>query len=222
MKTIYHLAISRLKYNKGRSILTIVAIALMTTLLMSIGSSALTVIRHQQLEIKESARNYHAVFKGSTADQVFILENHADVESLSTRESVASIELPKLNAVLNFDSTKKGSIDQIQLANGKMPVEADEIAGPPALFERLDVVPEIGQKFQIPLRIQGGKVENYDFTITGILEQTDISKLNVNETRLVYGAFVSEKFVEQHIAPEDRTYVIPATVYTSDRQVPSV
>lgn len=55
MKTIYHLAISRLKYNKGRSILTIVAIALMTTLLMSIGSSALTVIRHQQLEIKESA-----------------------------------------------------------------------------------------------------------------------------------------------------------------------
>jgi len=110
MKTIYHLAISRLKYNKGRSILTIVAIALMTTLLMSIGSSALTVIRHQQLEIKESARNYHAAFKGSTADQVFILENHADVESLSTRESVASIELPKLNAVLNFDSTKKGSI----------------------------------------------------------------------------------------------------------------
>ena len=98
MKTIYHLAISRLKYNKGRSILTIVAIALMTTLLMSIGSSALTVIRHQQLEIKESARNYPAAFKGSTADQVFILENHADVESLSTRESVASIELPKLNA----------------------------------------------------------------------------------------------------------------------------
>lgn len=51
MKTIYHLAISRLKYNKGRSLLTIVAITLMTTLLMSIGSSALTIIRHQQLEI---------------------------------------------------------------------------------------------------------------------------------------------------------------------------
>ena len=92
MKTIYHLAISRLKYNKGRSILTIVAVALMTTLLMSIGSSALTVIWHQQLEIEENARNYHAAFKGSTADQVFILENHTDVESLSTRENVASIE----------------------------------------------------------------------------------------------------------------------------------
>lgn len=49
-------------------------------------------------------------------------------------------------------------------------------------------------------------MENFDFTITGILEQADISKLNVNETRLVYGAFVSEKFVEQHIAPEDRAY----------------
>ena len=82
----------------------------------------------------------------------------------------------------------------------------DEIAGPPALFERVGVVPKIGQRFQLPLRIQGGKVENFDFTITGILEQADISKLNVNETRLVYGAFVSEKFVEQHIAPEDRAY----------------
>lgn len=206
MKTIYHLAISRLKYNKGRSILTIVAVALMTTLLMSIGSSAFTVIWHQQLEIEENARNYHAAFKGSTADQVFILENHTDVESLSTRENVASIELPKLNAFLNFDFLRKGSIDQIQLADGKMPVEADEIAGPPAFFERLGVIPETGQKFQIPLRIQGGRVENNDFTITGILEQTDISKLNVNETRLVYGAFISEKFVEQHISPEDRTY----------------
>ena len=206
MKTIYHLAISRLKYNKGRSLLTIVAITLMTTLLMSIGSSALTVIRHQQLEIAENARNYHAAFKGTTTDQIFILENHTDVESLSTRESVASIELPKLNAFLNFDSIRKGSIDQIQLADGKMPAEVDEIAGPPALFERLGVVPKIGQRFQLPLRIQGGKVENFDFTITGILEQADISKLNVNETRLVYGAFVSEKFVEQHIAPEDRAY----------------
>lgn len=200
------LAISRLKYNKGRSLLTIVAITLMTTLLMSIGSSALTIIRHQQLEIAENARNYHAAFKGTTTDQIFILENHTDVESLSTRESVASIELPKLNAFLNFDSIRKGSIDQIQLADGKMPVEADEIAGPPALFERLGVVPKIGQRFQLPLRIQSGKVENFDFTITGILEQADISKLNVNETRLVYGAFVSEKFVEQHIAPEDRAY----------------
>ena len=80
MKTIYHLAISRLKYNKGRSLLTIVAITLMTTLLMSIGSSALTIIRHQQLEIAENARNYHAAFKGTTTDQIFILENHTDLQ----------------------------------------------------------------------------------------------------------------------------------------------
>jgi putative ABC transport system permease protein len=198
---------SALKYEQTLIVITHNEdIALMTTLLMSIGSFALTVIHHQQLEIEENARNYHAAFKGSTADQVFILENHTDIESLSTRETVASIEMPKLNAFLNLDSLRKGSIDQIQLADGKMPVEADEIAGPPALFERLGVVSEIGQKFQIPLRIQGGRVETFDFTITGILEQADISKLNVNETRLVYGAFISEKFAEQHILPEDRTY----------------
>ena len=50
---------------------------------------------------------YKRQFKGTTTDQIFILENHTDVESLSTRESVASIELPKLNAFLNFDSIRK-------------------------------------------------------------------------------------------------------------------
>lgn len=153
MKTIYHLAISRLKYNKGRSILTIVAIALMTTLLMSIGSSALTVIRHQQLEIKESARNYHAVFKGSTADQVFILENHADVESLSTRESVASIELPKLNAVLNFDSTKKGSIQ-----NKSALIPSDEIRSEELLAE---------QKFEAFITSLAHIIEKYGMRVLG-------------------------------------------------------
>lgn len=36
-----------------------------------------------------------------------------------------------------------------------MPSEANEIAGPPALFERLGVAPQIGQEIQLPLRIQG-------------------------------------------------------------------
>ena len=118
MKTIYHLAISRLKYNKGRSLLTIVAITLMTTLLMSIGSSALTIIRHQQLEIAENARNYHAAFKGTTTDQIFILENHTDVESLSTRESVASIEPflmeSKLRKAFNLGSSMDATLSLVE------------------------------------------------------------------------------------------------------------
>ena len=55
MKTVYHLAFSRLKYNKGRSFLTAIAIALMTTLLMAIGSSAFTFIRYQQIETEQNA-----------------------------------------------------------------------------------------------------------------------------------------------------------------------
>lgn len=206
MKTVYHLAFSRLKYNKGRSFLTIIAITLMTTLLMTIGSSAFTFIRYQQMETEQNAGNYHANLKGVTAEQIFKLENHTDIESVLTRESIASIEIPKLNAFLNYEVLRKGSIDQTELKEGNMPVETNEIAGPPALFKRLGVLPQIGQVLQLPLRIQGGTIQNFEFVISGILEQKDISNFNVNETRLVYGAYISEKFVEQNVASEKRVY----------------
>ena len=124
MKTIYWLAFSRLKYNKGRSLLTIIAIALMTTLLMTIGSSAFTFIRYQQMETEQNAGNYHANLKGATVEQIFNLEYHNDVESLLIRESVASIEIPKLNAFLNYEVLKKGNIKQVALKEGKMPLKA--------------------------------------------------------------------------------------------------
>lgn len=206
MKTVYHLSFSRLKYNKGRSFLTIIAIALMTTLLTAIGSSAFTFIRYQQMETEQNAGNYHATLKGTTAEQIFKLENHSDVESVLTRESIASIEIPKLNAFLNYEVLRKGNIKQTELKEGSMPSEANEIAGPPALFERLGAIPKIGQKILLPLRIQGGAIQNCEFVISGILEQQDISNLNMNETRLVYGAYISEKFVEQNVAPEKRIY----------------
>lgn len=123
MKTIYRLAFSRLKYNKGRSLLTVVAIVLMTTLLMTIGSSAFTFIRYQQNETEQNAGNYHANLKGLTAEQIFMLENHTDVESLMTQESIATIEIPKLNAFLNYAELKKGSIDQVSIEQGTLPVK---------------------------------------------------------------------------------------------------
>ena len=206
MKTIYRLAFSRLKYNKGRSLLTVVAIVLMTTLLMTIGSSAFTFIRYQQNETEQNAGNYHANLKGLTAEQIFMLENHTDVESLMTQESIATIEIPKLNAFLNYAELKKGSIDQVSIEQGTLPVKANEIAGPPALFERLGVPAQLGQALQLPLRIQGGKIENHDFVISGILKQTDISDYNVNETRFVYGAYISQAFIEEQTDSDTRIY----------------
>lgn len=206
MKTVFHLAFSRLKYNKGRSLLTVIAITLMTALLMTIGSSAFTFIRYQQIETVQSAGNYHASLKGVTAEQIFMLENHTDVESVLIKESIASIEIPKLNASLNYEILKKGSINTIELKEGNMPVESNDIAGPPALFERLGITAQIGQTFQIPLRIKGNKIQMFDFTISGLVKQTDISNLNINETRLAYGAYISQSFVEHFVPSDKREY----------------
>ena len=77
MKTIYWLAFSRLKYNKGRSLLSIIAIALMTTLLMTIGSSSFTFIRYQQMETEQNAVNKgkRCLYRNPKAERLFELRS---------------------------------------------------------------------------------------------------------------------------------------------------
>lgn len=165
MKTIYHLAISRLKYNKGRSLLTIVAITLMTTLLMSIGSSALTIIRHQQLEIAENARNYHAAFKGTTTDQIFILALGCSGIEVG---GISENDLLSLNK-----SLKRGTLDYDELVHSNGIIFTWDI-----LFEQYGF--EIGDTIQLTL-YDGNKKIPFTGTLMASTNSSDDTFLIADE-----------------------------------------
>lgn len=205
---ITSLAKSRIKYNKSRTILTAIAIMLTTMLLMGLGTSAVGLLDFNRQQASASS-NVHAALKNLTADQVDMLKNHVDVESLETSEIFATVEYGKMNGFLTYtQDIKSGIYHGIgKLIEGRYAEASNEICGPKAFFKRLDTEPVIGNTVTISFRPEGeGKIETRDFVICGIVSEREVSNLDISDTRIAYGASVSEELVNEFIPQNKRVY----------------
>lgn len=210
-KTITALAKSRVSYHKSRSILTIVAITLTTTLLMGLITSAIGLFdANRQIALEEG--NHHAVVRHLNTKQLEMLQNHFDVESLEASLLFAEIDYDRMNGYLSVNSTlKEGIYHGIgSLTEGRLPEAADEICGPPAFFERMGTEPVIGNTLEIPFRVGGkGVIQTREFTICGLVSQRDTSLLDsVSDDRIVYSASVSEALAEEYLPDGKRDYTV--------------
>ena len=208
-KTITTLAKSRVSYNKSRSVLTIVAITLTTTLLMALITSAIGLFdTNRQSALAEG--NHHAVIRHLSAEQLEMLNNHLDVESLEASLQFAVIDYDRMNGYLSVNTTlKEGIYHGIgNLTEGHFPKAADEICGPPAFFERMGTEPVVGNTLTISFRVNGeGLIQTRDFTICGLVSQRDTSLLqDISDDRIVYSASVSEALAEEYLPAEARDY----------------
>ena len=205
---ITSLAKSRIKYNKSRTILTAIAIMLTTMLLMGLGTSAVGLLDFNRQQASASS-NVHAALKNLTAEQVNMLKNHVDVESLETSEIFATVEYGKMNGFLTYtQNVKSGIYHGIgALIEGRYAEGSNEICGPKAFFKRLDTEPVIGNTVTISFRPEGeGKIETRDFVICGIVSEREVSNLDISDTRIAYGASVSEELVNEFIPQNERVY----------------
>lgn len=214
-KTISALAKSRITYNKGRSVLTGIAICLTTVLLMGVVTSAIGLfdISRQQAV---AAGNQHALIRLLNTKQVEMLNNHLDVEALEVNMQFATIIYDNMNGFLNTSSTLKEGISHGigNLTEGHFPLTPDEICGPPAFFERMDTEPVIGNKITIPFRVGGeGLIQTREFTICGLVSQRDVSDLDISDHRIAYGAAVSDSLAEEYLAPEKRYYTAAVRLF---------
>lgn len=206
MNTMFKLAISRIKYNKSQSILTVIAIFLTTCLLMSIGTTAIGLIDGQKKIISQQTGNHHASFNVNEA-QLEILKNHIDIEALATREKFAQVVKDKMKANLIVLENQIEGIRNVELEEGKLPESEFEITGPPSFFTRIGYEPKIGNKVDISFRVKGdGEIITEQFTIVGILKQVDMSKVDIADTRIVYSAFVSKQIVDNYLNDDEREF----------------
>lgn len=213
------LAKSRIKYNKSRTILTAIAIMLTTMLLMGLGTSAVGLLDFNRQQASASS-NVHATLKNLTAEQVNMLKNHVDVESLETSEIFATVEYGKMNGFLTYtQNVKSGIYHGIgTLIEGRYAEDSNEICGPKAFFKRLDTEPVIGNTVTISFRPEGeGKIETRDFVICGIVSEREISNLDISDTRIAYGASVSEELVNEFIPQNERIYNASIRVSGEDK-----
>ncbi|MCM1388528.1 MAG: ABC transporter permease [Bacillus sp. (in: Bacteria)] len=213
--TISTLAVSRIKYNRSRTLLTAVSIALTTILLTAVATSALGLFHLNKMQAQEES-NIHATLRELDAKQVEMLKNHMDVEAAEMTEIFATVEYDKMNGYLSYSADiKEGIYHQYgNLLEGHAPERVDEICGSAAFFERMGVEPVIGNKITISFRPNGkGVIETREFTICGLLSQADMSDLHVSDSYISYGAYVSEALIEEFLTPEEREYRANIRVY---------
>ncbi len=202
------LAKSRIKFNKSRTILTIIAIMLTTTLLMGLGTSTIALLDMNKQQAT-AASNIHATLKDLTAEQVRVLKNHVDVEALETNEIFATINYGKMNGFLTYTKDLKSGIYHGlgTLTEGRFAENKNEISGPPAFFKRLNVEPVVGNTVTISFRPNGeGKIITRDFTICGLVTQVDTSQVDVSDSRIAYGAGISEELIQELLPQSERRY----------------
>lgn len=215
MRTITTLALSRIKYNKSRTVLTAVSVMLTTVLLAGLVTSALGMLDVNKQQAL-TAGNTHATFSGLSAKQAEMLKNHMDIEAVDISELFATIDYDKMNGTLTCEKQLKEGIYYRagNLIEGHEPVAADEICGSKAFFERMNVEPVIGNKMSISFRPHGeGMIETREFTICGIVSQIDVAGLGISDSRLAYAASVSEALAEEYFTPQEREYRANIRVY---------
>ena len=193
MNTINTLARSRLRYNRSGTLLTAIAFVLTTCLLMAVSSMGIGIYRSQKEIMLHSNLNSHATYLNVTPDQLEVLKRHLEVEALTTTEVYAGVEYEKMNATLRCDEVLLSGINGSGLTEGRFPEAAEEIAGPPAFFQRLGYEsPAVGDTVEIPHRVLGkGEIVSGTFVICGLMEQVDLSEYDVADTRIAYSARVS-------------------------------
>lgn len=218
MSTIKTLAVSRIKYNKSRTILTAIAMILTTTLLMGVGICAVGLFDMTKQQAS-SENNIHASLSELSAEQVNKLKNHMDVESLEISEVFATVEYEKMNGFLNYGAQLKGGIYHRlgNLTEGHEAAAVDEICGPPAFFERMGVEPVIGNKIEISFRPHGeGLAETREFTICGLVTQVDMSGMDISDSRIAYSASISDALATEYLEPGERAYAAYIRVLGED------
>lgn len=209
MRTITKLAISRIQYNKSRTILTAVSIMLTTVLLMGIATSAVGLLDMNRQQAVANG-NLHASFSDLSISQIEILQNHMNVEAIDIGEQFATVEYGKMNGALTYHGQVKPGIYYRtgNVIEGHEAVGIDEICGPKAFFERMGVEPVIGNQITISFRPHGaGAIETREFTICGLVSELDISQMEISDSRIAYSATISEALVEAYLTPEQREYV---------------
>lgn len=200
--TVFHLALSKLRYNRSRTMLTGIAIMLTTMLLAAIGTVGVAILdMNRQIY---SQADYHAILSSLTPEQVQVLSSHIQVEALSTTETFADVINGKMNGVLIYTETLRddrseaadNNIHTRDLVEGHYPEAENEICSTPIFFRRMGAEPVVGSKVTLSFRVNGkGEILTKEFTISGLGPDVEIDE-GIDDSRLMWGAYVSKALLQ--------------------------
>lgn len=115
MKAVTKTALANIKQNKGRNILSGIAIALTTILLLSTMTFGLGMVRLQAAAVNKLYPTWHIMYRDMPEHKVDTLKNHANIETLGKRIDVGEVFLKDSNVIfLNIDKNTE-TLNKVKL-----------------------------------------------------------------------------------------------------------
>lgn len=213
---IKKLSFRNFKVNKIRNIVSIVAIILTTVLftsLFTVGYSMLEAFN--SYKFMQYGTIAHVQLQDVSNEQINKLKDNEliDVNTLGVVKNIETIRNPELSTqtvnLTIYDENSIKSTPHIEIIDGNLPENKDEIALPTIVLDLLDIPHKIGAEINldIPKLKNGdltGETETFNFKVSGYFEYKVTSVMNLHDV------FASEEFYNEY---KNKNEVGPASVY---------
>jgi len=205
MSMVNSTALANLRQNKGKNILTGIAIFLTAILIFTIPALGIGVADLQMSAVNKIYPTYHAMFRNVDAQTAEELSYRAEIDSLGLRQDAAQIIIPKGSAPMIYMDETALLLGKMELENGAFPKSGNEIAVSQNLLKLLGLTAQPGDTISLsyqPLENGGlGYEKSKDFVVSGILPSS-----KEQEENGMYSALVSKEFMESEQPEPSRKY----------------
>ena len=203
MSMVVRIALSNMKYHKSKNILTGIAIFLTTLLLFLVPTMGMDLLNSQKAAVNELYPTWHALFRNVSKDTVTKLTSHHLVERYGLRSDLGNIVADDTNIAMMYMDMQAVEMYKLELSEGRLPKEKNEIVVSRGILESLSLSGEIGDTITIPYQVyRDGSMDfmqKKDFVICGFLTDTGTSKKEKSYTSLVSKAFLNEEILSDQI-----------------------
>jgi putative ABC transport system permease protein len=182
--------------DKAKSSLIISTIFIATFLITIISIVGTSIVDINKQNILSSNMNYHMRVIDANYEQIAEFSKDKNVEALMVSTNFAKIYDERTNVYLVYNENLVDEVTELSYIQGSYPISENEISGTKFLFEAFDVEAKIGEKINIPFRINNeGKVIEKEFVISGVFDNKVDDGTDYKLSRGSYSFMVSRKLV---------------------------
>lgn len=204
MKMTTRVAYDNMKYYKSRNILIGIAIVLTTLLLLVIPTVGKGMIDLQFAAVNRIYPTWYALFRDVDEETARRLAAHHDISRYGLRSDAGYMNIADAQIALMFIDAEGLALYKMELKEGRMPEQEDEIVVSEGILNELGQQGDIGDSVTVPCQIfRNGELsltEQKEFKICGFFEDSAGNRENRSYTALVSEAFIKKEIPKDEIA----------------------
>lgn len=205
MRMTTRVAYDNMKYNKSRNMLVGIAIVLTILLLFVVPTVGKGMLDVQYEAVNELYPSWHALYRNIDEKTARQLAAHHDISCYGLRGDAGIIGLEDAAASMLYMDETGLELYKVELEEGRLPQQEDEIVVSEGLLEALGKKGGIGDRIVVPYQIyRDGELDftqQGEFQICGLLREEAASR-----QQKAYVALISEAFLKRELPADQIVY----------------